>query len=210
MSSLNDRRRAAIKPKHVRAASPGAPVDPQAWHTFKPNTLAYARLWLETGELPAETHFMILERLAPWIAAVQAGGEDLREELLAIVPAIEPRLPLPTRTWIMPTKTYPADGERDPAPEADVSNPDDEGSDVESTLRSGRSANGDPAQAPLTARRSHRATRRPIGMCETCGNEFEQPRGPSSPFCHDCRVVARREAARSHMRLIRGGLAEAA
>jgi hypothetical protein len=118
MSSLNDRRQSILgrrrnadqisMPKRVRAPRPAKtvtvdPGDPQAWKEFKPNTLAYARLWLETGELPAETHFIIRERLAPWIAAVQAGGDELRADLLAVVPAVEPRVPLPSREWIMPS-----------------------------------------------------------------------------------------------------------
>jgi hypothetical protein len=57
--------------------------------------------------------------------------------------------------------------------------------------------------------RAHRPTRRSTGVCETCGTEFEQPRGPSSKFCPPCRKVARRQVAKAHMRLIRGGLAGA-
>jgi hypothetical protein len=63
--------------------------------------------------------------------------------------------------------------------------------------------------ASKPAHRAHRAPRRSIGVCETCGTEFEQPRGPSSKFCADCRKVAHLEAARAHMKLICGGLAEA-
>jgi len=97
----------------------------EAWRSFRPNTLLWARWWLENGgELPEICHFMIRERLEPWIAAVEAGGKDLRKELLAVVPAIAPRVPLPARTWIMPTKTYATDGERDPPPEAPVRNLD--------------------------------------------------------------------------------------
>jgi hypothetical protein len=133
MSSLNDRRQSilgrrrtadpATKPKRVRPPRPAKPAvtvdpgDPQAWKEFKPNTLAYARLWLETGELPGQVHFVIRERLAPWIAAVQAGGEDLRSTLLAVVPATEPRVPLPTRAWIMPVT---GKGLRAQIPPADV------------------------------------------------------------------------------------------
>jgi hypothetical protein len=97
------------RPRTARPAKPVFTVDPgdnQAWRGFKPNTLAYARLYLETGELPAETHFIIRERLAPWIAAVQVGGDELRAELLAVVPAIEPRVPLPSRDWIMPKRAH--------------------------------------------------------------------------------------------------------
>ena len=98
-------------PRPTKVAAFIAPGDPQAWQGFKPNTLAYARLWLETGELPAETHFIIRERLVPWIAAVQAGGKDLRSALLAVIPAIEPRVPLPIRDWIMPSSGKRAEAE---------------------------------------------------------------------------------------------------
>ena len=89
-------------------------VDPMtAWREFKPNTQLYARLWLETGELPASCHFVIAERLAPWIAAVTAAGPEMRNALLEVVPPIPIREQAPTRTWIMPSKTYAADGERE-------------------------------------------------------------------------------------------------
>jgi hypothetical protein len=135
MSSLNDRRQSILgrrrtvdpttKPKRVRAprlTKPAVtvnPGDPQAWKEFKPNTLAYARLWLKTGELPDEIHFVIRERLAPWIAVVQAGGDDLRATLLAVVPAIEPRVPVPTREWIMPTRNYSPEPPRQIGAETD-------------------------------------------------------------------------------------------
>jgi hypothetical protein len=122
MSNLLDRRTSILgrrrsgdtapKPKPTRTARAAKPAftvdpgDPQAWRGFKPNTLAYARLWLQTGALPAETHFVIRERLAPWIAAVQVGGDELRAELLAVVLAIEPRVPLPSRDWIMPKRAH--------------------------------------------------------------------------------------------------------
>src|SRR6516162_9297319 len=78
-------------------------VDPMtAWREFKPNTLLYARLWLETGELPTSCHFVIAERLAPWIAAVTAAGREMRNALLEVVPPIPMAEPAPTRTWIMP------------------------------------------------------------------------------------------------------------
>jgi len=77
-------------------------LDPvQLWRRFKRNTLLYARLWLETGELPESCHFTIRERLEPWIAAVTAGSPEVREALLAVVPPIPPREPEPTRDWIM-------------------------------------------------------------------------------------------------------------
>jgi hypothetical protein len=109
-------------------------VDPMtAWREFKPNTQLYARLWLETGELPASCHFVIAERLAPFIAAVTARPE-LRDELLATVPPIPTREPEPPRHWIMPSigKTYSDD--RDPASEADVSEPDEAAPDAEGTV----------------------------------------------------------------------------
>jgi hypothetical protein len=99
----------------------------------------------------------------------------------------------------------------DPAPKADVSDPEN----VEGMTSQGGSLTAlqhrSPQEitAPERARRTHRQTRRSTGVCETCGTEFEQPRGPSSKFCSTCREIARRQAARAHMRLIRGGLAEA-
>lgn len=62
--------------------------------------------------------------------------------------------------------------------------------------------------ASKRSRRLHRARCRPSSTCETCGDAFEQKRGPASKFCPGCRKGARQEAARLHMRLIRGGLAE--
>src|SRR6516165_1824079 len=109
-------------------------VDPlTAWREFKPNTQLYARLWLETDELPASCHFVIAERLAPWIAAVTAAGPEMRGALLAVVPPISIRDPEPTRHRTMPSigKTYST--EREPAPEADVRKPDDAAPDAEAT-----------------------------------------------------------------------------
>ena len=96
-----------------------------------PNTQLYARLWLETGNLPASCHFVIAERLAPWIAAVAAAGPEMRDALLAVVPPISIRDPEPTRHRTMPSigKTYST--ERDPASEADVSEPDEAAPDAE-------------------------------------------------------------------------------
>jgi hypothetical protein len=65
--------------------------------------LASARLWLETDALPETCHFVVRERLASWIAAVEAGGPEIRAALLAVIPPIEPRLPVPVRGWIMPS-----------------------------------------------------------------------------------------------------------
>ena len=84
------------------------------------------------GELPATCHHVIAERLARFTAAVTAYPE-LRDELLAIVPPIPTREPEPPRHWIMPSigKTY--SDERDPAPEADVSEPDETATGSEGT-----------------------------------------------------------------------------
>ena len=73
------------------------PLDPTvAWHKFGPNTLLWARWWLENGaELPASCHHVITERLAPFISAVIQGGPELRAALLAVVPPIPPREPEP-------------------------------------------------------------------------------------------------------------------
>lgn len=95
---------------------PDPVLDPmEAWRAFKPNTLMWARMWLETGELPPTCHFVIVEKLSPWIAAVSAGGPEMRDALLAVVPPIPTREPEPTRTWIMPAvgKTYSMEREID-------------------------------------------------------------------------------------------------
>src|SRR6516225_5738655 len=91
-------------PRQPTLDSPQTTLDPmKVWRAFKPKTLLYARLWLETGELPVSCHFVIRERLEPWIAAVIAGGPELRDALVAAVPPIPPRAPVPTRGWVMPT-----------------------------------------------------------------------------------------------------------
>ena len=101
--SILGRRRSAsspaspLAPRAAKSVVSAAPGDPEAWRAFKPNPLLYARHWLETGELPADCHFLIRERLAAWFVAVEAGGPDLRASLLAVIPKIEPRMPEPSR-----------------------------------------------------------------------------------------------------------------
>ena len=76
MSSIKDRRRTRLRT--VDPAGVVDPGDPEAWRSFKPNTLTCARWFLETGELPAGTHFVIVERLAGWCAGVNAAGPEVR------------------------------------------------------------------------------------------------------------------------------------
>jgi hypothetical protein len=105
-----------------RLAEPA--LDPMtAWRALKPNSLIWARWWLENGgELPASCHHAIVQRLLPWIAAVTAGGPEMRDALLAAVPPIPPREPEPTRIWIMPAvgKTYSMERESDEEEQIDV------------------------------------------------------------------------------------------
>jgi len=93
MSSLSDRRR------HLRLVEPAHSDPLTSWRSFKRNTLLYARWFLETGELPAGTHFVIAERLAPFVAAVNAAGPEIRAQLLAEVPPIPTPAPIPQRQW---------------------------------------------------------------------------------------------------------------
>jgi hypothetical protein len=105
---------------------PVVPLDPtEAWRTFKPNTLLYARLFLEKGELPKGCHFVIRERLEPWIAAVIGGRPEMRDALLAVVPPIPPREPEQTRDWIVPAigKTYSMEREPDETDQVDAQGP---------------------------------------------------------------------------------------
>ena len=92
-------------------------LDPmEAWRAFRPNSLIWARWWLENGrELPASCHHVIADRLTPWIAAVTEGGPEMRDALLAVVPPIPLREPEQPRAWIMPEvgKTYSLDREPD-------------------------------------------------------------------------------------------------
>jgi hypothetical protein len=98
------------KPRAPRASRPPrqqelAPLtlNPlKTWRTFGQNTLLWARWWLENGgELPASCHPFITDRLAPWIAAVVAGGPETRAALLDAVAPIRSPAAEPTRTWIM-------------------------------------------------------------------------------------------------------------
>jgi len=171
------------KPRHTLRLVEAPGIGPlTAWRDLKPNSLLWLRWFLENGgALPASCHFVIAERLQPFIAAVTARPE-LRDELLATVLPIPTREPEPPRHWI-----------------------GSQGGMLTAMLT--RFPQEISASKP--AHRAHRSTRRSTGVCETCGTEFEQPRGPSSKFCAGCRKVARLEAARAHMKLIRGGLAEA-
>jgi hypothetical protein len=95
------------------------PPDPiEAWRALRPNSLIWARWWLENGgELPAACHHVIRAKLAPWIAAVTEGGPEMRDALLTIVPPIPSREPEQARAWIMPAigKTYSMEREPDEA-----------------------------------------------------------------------------------------------
>src|SRR5215471_4340199 len=94
-------------------------LDPmEAWRAFKPNSLIWARWWLENGGgLPTSCHHVIADRLAPWIAAVIAGGPEMLDALLAVVPPFPPNEPAPTRSWIMPAVGKAYSTELDLAPE---------------------------------------------------------------------------------------------
>jgi hypothetical protein len=93
------------------------PLDPmEAWRAFRPNSIIWARWWLENGrELPASCHHVIADRLAPWIDAVTESGPDTRAALLVVVPPIPHREPEPTRAWVMPAigKTYSMESEEE-------------------------------------------------------------------------------------------------
>ena len=182
------------KPRHTLRLVEAPGIGPlTAWRDLKPNSLLWLRWFLENGgALPASCHFVIAERLQPFIAAVTARPE-LRDELLATVLPIPTREPEPPRHWIMPSIGKAYSDDRDPASEADVSEPDEAAPDAE-----GIGSQGGMLTAMLTrfpqeisaskpAHRAHRSTRRSTGVCETCGTEFEQPRGPSSKFCAGCR-----------------------
>jgi len=113
------------KPSTLKLATvDGINCDPLvAWQDFRSNTLLWARWWLENGgELPASCHHVIVDRLAPFIAAVKAGGLALRDELLAVVPPIPTPEPAPTRNWIMPAvgRTYSMERETDEEEQVDV------------------------------------------------------------------------------------------
>ena len=180
-------------------------VDPlTAWREFKPNTLLYARLWLETGELPASCHFVIAERLAPWIAAVTAAGRDMRNALLDVVPPIPMTEPVPTRTWIMPAigKTYSTERDIPEDQRADESPVEAAAEVPEKPLAEGqggvtnRSADVRPDPAAVTPQENGvvpfplpEGTR----QCGTCRKPFK-PYRENAAFCSGrCRQKAYRE-----------------
>ena len=182
-------------------------VDPMtAWREFKPNTQLYARLWLETGELPASCHFVIAERLAPWIAAVTAAGPEMRNALLEVVPPIPIREQAPTRTWIMPSKTYAADGERENSEDEPATEPsiDPHAAMPQKPLREARGGvtNGSevpevirPDPAAVTPQESVVAFPLPEGSrtCGICRKVFK-PYRENASFCSNrCRQKAYRE-----------------
>jgi hypothetical protein len=59
-------------------------LDPVAeFNGLKPNSKAHAVYWLRTGELHPEAHHIIVARLTPWIARVQAAGSAVLDKLRA-------------------------------------------------------------------------------------------------------------------------------
>ena len=182
-------------------------VDPMtAWREFKPNTQLYARLWLETGELPASCHFVIAERLAPWIAAVTAAGPEMRNALLEVVPPIPMTEPAPTRTWLMPAigKTYSTEREipeDEPGDERQVAAT---GTIPEKPLREARGGvtNGsddveDIRADPVTVTPQESVVAFPLlegsRACGVCGKAFK-PYRKEAAFCSGrCRQKAYRE-----------------
>jgi hypothetical protein len=54
-----------------------------AFRAFPRNARRHAEFWLREGYLHPEAHFLITERLAPWIDRVGAAGADLRTILMA-------------------------------------------------------------------------------------------------------------------------------
>ena len=182
-------------------------VDPMtAWREFKPNTQLYARLWLETGELPASCHFVIAERLAPWIAAVTAAGPEMRNALLEVVPPIPMTEPAPTRTWLMPAigKTYSTERE---IPEDE---PGDERQVAATGTNPGETPPGSPWRRNKRVRRCGDIRADPVTVtpqesvvafpllegsraCGVCGKAFK-PYRKEAAFCSGrCRQKAYRE-----------------
>jgi hypothetical protein len=186
-------------------------VDPmEAWRAFKQNTLMWARVWLETGELPPTCHFVMVEKLAPWIAAVIANGPEIRAALLSVVPPIPPREPAPTRDWVMPgaEQTYSTEREYDEMEPAAVRSKALEA--PEKPISAGRGGvTRDPADvrqppAPVTHQEGVIAFPLPEGTreCAACGRTFK-PYRKEAAFCSGrCRQKAYRER--------KSGLVEAA
>jgi len=179
-------------------------LDPvQLWRRFKRNTLLYARLWLETGELPESCHFTTRERLEPWIAAVTAGSPEVREALLAVVPPIPPREPEPTRDWIMAAigNTYSVERESDETERVAAQLASEPVEVPEKPISAGRGGvTQDPVDvldppAPVTHQEGVVTFPLPEGnrQCATCGRGFK-PYRPTASFCSSaCRQRAYRE-----------------
>jgi hypothetical protein len=92
-----------------------------------------------------------------------------------------------------------------PAPQASFNDAEDaNGTNTPGDMLTALQPPSPSISAPAKPRRSHRATHRPNAVCGRCDGAFRQTRGPSSRFCADCREPARKEAARLHMRLVRG------
>jgi hypothetical protein len=172
-------------------------LDPtEAWRAFKPNTLLWARCWLENGEeLPASCHHVINEKLAPWIATVTEGGTEMRRALLAIVPPIPPREPEPTRAWIMPAigKTYSMERQGDVAEAVE---------EPEKPICAGRGGvTHDTADVrhppPPVTHQKGGVVRFPMPSgtkeCEACGRAFKPYRKAAAYCSSRCRQKAYRE-----------------
>jgi hypothetical protein len=188
-------------------------VDPmEAWRAFKQNTLMWARVWLETGELPPTCHFVMVEKLAPWIAAVTAGGPEIRAALLNVVPPIPPREPEPKRAWVVPAlgQTYSIERETDETEQVDEQSTAETLEAPEKPISAGRGGvTREPADvrqppAPVTHQEAVIAFPLPEGTreCAACGRAFK-PYRKEAAFCSGrCRQKAYRER--------KSGLVEAA
>jgi len=77
------------------------------FHALRRNTQLYAAWWLRDGQIHAQEHWYIGERLAPWRRAVlrlpEAEVRTLRQTAEAVLASWEaqPR-PAPSGAWIMP------------------------------------------------------------------------------------------------------------
>jgi hypothetical protein len=155
------------------------------------------------GELPPTCHFVMVEKLAPWIAAVTAGGPEIRAALLDVVPPIPIREPEPARAWIVPAvgKTYSMERDSDEMEQVD------EQSAAQPVEAAGKPISGgrggvtrEPADvrqppAPVTHQEGVIAFPLPEGTreCATCRRAFK-PYRKAAAFCSDrCRQKAYRE-----------------
>ena len=172
-----------------------AQLDPmEGWRAFGPNSLLWTRWWLENGgNLPASCHHVLAEKLAPWIAAVAAGGPGVREALLAVVPQIPMRAPEPPRTWIMPAIGKPYSGERDADGAAADTGANAHGEGPGGVTREPADVRQPPAR--VTAQDGVVALPRAAGSrgCASCGKAFK-PYRPGAVFCSSaCKQRAYRE-----------------